>query len=349
MKLTNVNIPLDDINDSGHATSRVLFAMKNLMVAAGWKVLGSGDGISRWACEGHTAALPPEQQGDGGAYDCWLTPEVYATVGNPHAGSCWASRAWVCLQEPPGGHDRQWIFQQSSAQPTQNSYGGYINVGAHHSGGVDLSAANLNTVPAISDSGGRWVYGSANGQGQNLFSSSYILSSAHLFAYDDPQNEAFAWGWLVMNSTGTPRSMHALATLAPDSPHLDADNDRVVMILSTGNNAVPDGSLTWRWRQYGTPSQTWQSCAWELQNYWRGLGPVDPRDGLDRVAMPQVYQAGGTSAEQYVGALDRGMRLSGRPLAYPLLARDQHGQNWVWIGAGVLWPWDDDPDPPAPA
>lgn len=340
-KLTHVNINLSDVVNNAQSLARVFLHMKNLMVQAGWEVVGSSDGYIRWACRGETPALPPEHQGSGGDHDCWLDSETFSPQASPVPGSVWAARAWVVLQEP--GEGRQWVFQQSGGITTIGAtYWGYGYVGYNREGDLDLSGASLKNCPTSGTT--RNIVGSPNSNGDSLIYN-VSLSAAHLFAHDDPQNGAYAWGWAMIQDSGALRHVTAQCTLAPDSPHLDHDGDPICVLYTTSSTLSQ--SSTYRYLNYGLPSQSWGTTTWGATNYWAGGGPLDPRDGLDRIARPLIYQGSGSS-EQYVGAIDRGMRWSARPLAYPMLARDQHGQNWVWLSGGVMWPWEDGEDPPPP-
>lgn len=338
-KLTHVNIPLTDLNGSWAPTAKIFFHLKALMVQAGWKVIGTSDGQLRWACEGNSAPLPPEERGSGGEYDCWVTPD---TTGSSVPGAP-NQRAWVCLEEPEGGKGRQWTFQLS------NQRSGYAIIAYNRAGDADVSTASLTQPPGIGS--GRFILGSSfGGVGSIFVGEGAQPTTAHLFAYDDAQNEAFAWGLYALHTTSQPRAYLAQTVLAPDSPHLDHDEDRVAICYSFSSSSTtpPSPSTTYRYKDYGLPTEEWRATIWGTESYWLGGGPIDSRDDLDRISRPLVYQGANNNTRQYVGAIDRGLRVSGRDLSYPLLGRDQHGQVWVWMGSGVLWPWVDGDDPPPP-
>lgn len=321
----NVNIPVPAYSYSTQIGALLFFELKEAMVAAGWKVKGSGDGTSLFALEGVTSELPVGVRGSGGAYDCWSNFSL--TYGTP--GSSYAARAWVLLEEPGG--IRQHLFQQGAGTGGGGNQGNFI--WAYDRAGA-LTTPSPDPVTAPTSASVRFMFGNAaNGTGEHIFvasSNPTDLYRLHVWADGSPKSGVYAFGALATRSTNAYASMLLCTPLGPPD-NVAADGDPLVLVKNFTTRR--------RWDMYGTPSENWLTTISSPSDpFWGGNGPAaDERDGFDRISKLPIFH-GSVATEKFAGAAEY-LRWSGSPRSYPDFCRDQYGDCWVWGMSGYLVPW----------
>lgn len=118
---------------------KLIISLVNALVARGWTVEGSGDGLAAFQNSGQTA----------GPYNVFTSGVGYVTGGTEWnvgggANSFTNLRAWIRIREPSPSV-REFIFQRSN-NSSLNGYALYMAIGVAYEGYL-AGGASANTVP----------------------------------------------------------------------------------------------------------------------------------------------------------------------------------------------------------
>lgn len=222
-----------------------IYNIKETLVAEGWTVRGSGDGLSRFGDADGPTSVPVAQRGSGGEFDCWTSG---STAFTGVAGGAGNTDAWCWLRSPSGDRD---VILTSTLDGFTDSDGriGYTRKGA---GGFVGGSTNPTTFPAVPAGGAGdefWGVGSRTtdgNMGRNV--------GATVTRYDTCYADGEFW-WRVFyddNGTGTPdtnrfsSSWAGIFPLVEDTVH-PSDPDPVVYGRLRINVSTPFG-----WWQHST-------------------------------------------------------------------------------------------------
>lgn len=234
--------------------------IKELLVTSGmWSVIGTGDGSSRFAYLGVTAALSVPNQGSGGAYDCLKTGNG---VGTLVAGD-WSTAGWCVVQDASG---RQVLMVDSSGTP-DSSWNSYGRVAYSRLSGFVGASANATTIPAAA-ADEQWIWGSrAAPNGVEVFdynAAGYI----HFYAHNTLTNSVAGFGWLAAATGGTVGTFCAFSAMQDYDSNAIADPSCWVKSPNTVS----------AWTVYGSPYASWDASVTVL-NPAGNTFPVEPQGG----------------------------------------------------------------------
>lgn len=202
------------LTDSGYA---ILYHLKELLKAAGWSVLMSGDGLSSYNASGDT--ITHSGSGANG-------------MGN--------STAWFRITDP--GSRREYVFQ---AQALDYNLIWHYSALDKFTGG----SPNATTIPTAADTQGL-AKRNVTAQAMLPTQYSYICSMA---AQDTAEGNVYDW-WLTVRTPNTTdfESIWACASIDEDSNPGDADTDPCIhigtddsSIYTDWENAVATGTDDW--------------------------------------------------------------------------------------------------------
>lgn len=323
---------------------RYLFALKELAVSAGYTVVGSGDGDSRFAYDGQTGALPGAQQGSGGSYDCWLTGASRSDSAPAVAGDAGNADAW-CVIEDPGG--RQVLLVMTSQGGS--NWSGYcrIAVARAGAGGFDGSAAAASTIPGTPSGGAgdeRWAFGTrASASGVQVF---LYAETGRIHMYADDTGGAvdggLPLGFLAIDSSF---NVEAYFAVVPMDEASSEDADPCVYLAAASATAYE--GFGWKWASGPTyPDADLNSQ--NVNNFWDNAGASDPISGDDPIICP-IYVLDG-SPEVWKGVPhETSPRMSAVNRGWGDRGDDQNGVSWVATGvSGMMFPWPDTATVPLP-
>jgi len=317
------------VNVSKSAALRSGFSfwrLKDLLVSTGcWVVVGTGDGSSRFAYAGVTAALPVPQRGSGGEYDCLITG---SGVGSPATAGDWGVGGWCVVRDQSG---REFLFVDSTGTPdaSWNSYG---RVAYSRSTGFVGTSVSATVIPAAA-SDEQWIQGArATPNGVQLFSYNAV-GYVHFYAHDAPVNGVCGFGWNAASTLGVVGGVfHFSATQEYDANGMA---DPCAFMFSTSYSVGG-------WYSAGTLFGGWGSAS--ANNPAGSTLPVEPMGGgRDQVTGIYVYTAP-TGNYAGISAADLGYmvdvvadRIS--PVrAHPDVI-DCVSSTWLSIGGGYCMPW----------
>jgi hypothetical protein len=206
---------------------KLLTALTNALVARGWTVQGSGDGLSAFQNSGQTA----------GPYNVFTASPAYATGGGTWlaaqgTANRWSNvRAWIRLREPSPSV-REFIFQRGSS--TSSGQEANLIVGVAYAGYL-AGGASANTVPT-SAGVTQILYGAAfNGAGGAWGTAGVTLANTNTIVYNilvsDVAKAGNSWPFFVLaynSSTATPISAMCFESL---SDTISGDTDPVAYIV----------------------------------------------------------------------------------------------------------------------
>jgi len=340
---------LFDVNQAktGAATDwagQYLFALKELAVSAGYTVRGSGDGDSRFAYDGQTAALPGAQQGSGGSYDCWLTGNARSDSAPAVAGDAGNADAWLVLRD---GSDRELLLVMTSQGGS--NWSGYCRMAVARAGagGFDGSTAATGTIPGTPSGGAgdeEWLFGTrASGSGVQVFLYNET-GRIHMYADDTPGavDGGLPLGFVAIDAA---LNIEAHMAIVPMDEASSADVDPCVYLADPGTG-VYDGT-GWSWAA-GPTYANQDLAAQNVNNFWEASGQSDPITGDDPIISP-VYVLTGTPEVWKGVPHPTSPRMSAVSRGWGDRGDDQNGETWVALGAdGAMHPWPDTATVPLP-
>lgn len=319
-----------DANGVLERIGRSLWYLKDTAVQAGYTVRGSGDGGTRFAWNGVTAALSTQQQGSGGAYDCWRTGDIIYDASLGIAGDANNANAWVCLEAPSG---RQVLL--CNTNQTGTGWAGYgrvaiLRVGL---GGFDGTTAAAATIPALV-AGEYWFLGSrAAASGVSIVSGTaggryHYWADTHPGAGGDP-----LFGYVF---TLDSNNAYGILVFSPvETSLLPGDSDPCIYMTSVGSTSE-------NVRGYDPVSDTWpaaQTLGWG--GMWTattggGLQQADDRTNTALLRWPLALNV--TNTHPFKGVLHRSApRWCSAAKGTVLFSSS--GQTWMSLGAiAVPWP-----------
>jgi hypothetical protein len=207
-----------------------LWRWKNIAVRAGYEVVGSGDGLSRFAWNGETSALPGAQQGLGGDFDCWLQASSDQAGAANVAGDATNANAWCVLQSPVTG--RQILLCETDQASAGWQGYGRIAVLRPTLGGWLGSTAGAATIPALV-TGEHFLFGTrASASGTVVLPSNNGF--LHLWSDDSGPEPAVGCMFMEVGLSHNISSFCVMPALET-SPH---DTDPVVYLATTSNSVL---------------------------------------------------------------------------------------------------------------
>lgn len=188
-KLFRHNIELDVTYD-GIETAGTLFEIKELLVSAGWSVVGSSADFA-FEFSGVTGGAGT---GSGGAYDLWDT-----------AADADRSRRWMVVEQPGGG--RQYLFYRLNTSDSANF--------SMSPGGNFTSAGVTPSVPPVA-SDHRFIWQTTTSADFDIYvpTTQGILN---LWALDNAVNGEYAWGFFVADGTSSTSISHCFGVVPVDN------------------------------------------------------------------------------------------------------------------------------------
>ena len=220
-----------------------IWAIKTALKAAGWTVLGSGDGTSFQ---------------NGGSTDYIISQ----TVANNNT-------AWIRLREPSGAGGREYLFAKGAAADR-------LLVKYSRSSGFTTAVGSASAIPTTGLTGdgvvwiGNTIGFSATGTGTNTYDLAATTAPAgatlgaintgyvSCVASDTPVNGVYGW-WAFQNTLGTGQVQWMIFTEGMDAATCSPlDYDPSIRQFATGSNGLNSD-------QRGT-----NSAVTALVQYWEG-------------------------------------------------------------------------------
>lgn len=327
----------------GHYAGPFFLALKDLAVLCGWAVRGSGEGTggSRFAYDGVTAALPADQQGSGGAYDCWKeaaartdsTPLVSGDVGN--AG------AW-CVLENNGVE----VLLAHTTGTGVNSWCGYgriaFNPGTGATSAFDGTIAAAGTLPGAATNE-QWMHGTRGADTEIVTYAAH--SYAHLWGDDSLGAGGISpFGFITVKaSDNTARALMSIATFETGST-LAADPSPVAVFYGTSatySTTLPTG------KAWCTTSGAVDTVSNNYHTNWAANG--NPYLGKDFVRRIEVVLPSTVGSRESKGFLTKGsLAISSAQRGWGRVMVDNEGDGWIYFGGSLLVPWPADGTLPLP-
>lgn len=329
----NVNQP----HAAAQYVGQAFFNLKQLAVSAGYFVRGSGDGGTRYAFDGATAALPLAEQATN-PWDCWQSGNVRTDASSVVAGDAGNVRAWCVLEDGAG---RQILLQASAGTVGWNGYGN-VAVARAGSGGFTSGTASATSAPGAPTAGAGsefFFFGTRNGNGGIVLNTTND-STIHMWADTTPGVDGgLALGWFsVLNLTLAPSTHWSVAPIAADAS--SADSDPAVYLSSAADRG-------WDWA--AGPTYTLRALnSPDASAFWRNNGTPDPITGDFAIAAPLWVTGTNECAKGTVHPTSLRMMPISRPYGYYGL--DQNGLGWC-TGPGpnqYCFPWPDTLPVPGP-
>ena len=329
----------------GHRHGGLFFPLKNLLVAAGWTVEGSGDGLAAYEYRGVTGGAGT---GPGGVYDVWTQDTgSHGGIGNVSNSDTW------CVLKDPGGGMEILLAGMYLAGATYDMWGSIYSswVDGYSSSGTNASTAPGNPTDELIILGYRT--GSAVSPQSGIVSTTGDNFLA-MRAQTAPVNGVYAFWWtatrngngdlgtycFLMPLEGTrPWELHPYAFWSYYGP-----NARVLQWEGKGQawevrfNQASDGSIL------GT-------------QFWKGGGQPDPVSGAIMVGDATQIGRNGQAQEHLRGVypfmLTRSKDQDGAATVvnYPDYTQpDANGTVWLFLASvnDLLIPWDETASPPDP-
>lgn len=313
------------------------FRLKELAVDAGWTVLASGDGDARYAWRGVTQALPFQQQGSGGGYDCWITGTARSAITPVIAGDATNASAWCILDDPSG----RMVLMQHTIQTS--GFSGYGRVAATHGGAGGGWAPGQGTGPStIPDTalGGAnhevWLHGTrASMSGAAVFINNGA-GTIHLFADTTPGLDGGRpLGWVAINVAGT---LHSFLSCVPVMAEADpVDPDKMFYLCG--------GNTQWAGNAYSVLNNSYRPLVNTISNGWGNTSVSDPSGNVVIYPGPPVWQVnqGGGRWVKGIPHDTSLVRMKRTGIAYGQRGIDQFGRGWATLPATpfhAVMPWD---------
>jgi hypothetical protein len=359
--LSSVNIPKSGTAD-GAGSGAYLYRLKQIALDAGWAVKGSGDGGSRYAYDGETAALAAAQQGDGGDYDCLQTGlgNVTSRTDGDFGPSAWCvlehngrELLLVATNTIVAGSDGFARIAYCPKPPddlsvTYTTFDGSV-ADATTIPGAAMATPLVGDPPPAAYEIEQWIFGDrATGLGVDVFldgASGYV----HMHADDVEENGALALGFATTTNAGAANRHFCLAPVIEGTGN-EADSDPVIVFGSGFTGFNVSGSWVYYWN-FGSLEMESTSLDRSDGNFFGGNGNVDPITGNDKGDSIGVY--GGTDPDEIKKghASPRAILWSSVGRDYPDLAQgdlDGIERHYCYHGTGFLIPWPNATTTPLP-
>jgi len=204
---------------------RLLSELVPALVARGWTVRGSGDGVATFQNEGQTA----------GPYNVFTASPLYyvapptTNFNSPNPLNWSHARAWVRIREPSGG--REIVIQRTNSNTTYQN----LNIGIATA--PLTSGASANTVPTgatLTDTNMTFAGGGvAFAESPQLAVNAGPAWTAHV-GISDVATASGVWPFYVIVTDG---SSNVIMTMLYDGQQDIAPGDDQPWVLTTYNNA----------------------------------------------------------------------------------------------------------------
>lgn len=305
-------------------TGQFFFHLKNMAVRANHTVLGSGDGNTRFAWSGVTAALPQNERGLGGDYDCWITGDSRTTSTVQQPGDASNANAWCVLQAPSG---RQILLCESSSGNAGWQGYGRVAILRQDLGSWDGSTAAAATIPALV-TGEYWRIGARASPTGAILLNGNAVGRYHFWADDAPGSggDGCFGGIMTLNNASDPSLIAFLPVAAGEEWAGDPDP----CVYPHTSSGFPTTNA------YNVVTDTW-------------VGIVDPGFGglWGSSNIQRADQQASTVLQRWVPAFSNNpvkgklhpgaLRWGGIHRGVVLL--DSRGETWLSAGAySIPWP-----------
>jgi len=322
----------------GHRHGGLFLPLKNLLVAAGWTVEGSGDGASAYEFRGTTAG---SGTGAGGAFDVW-TSDSGAHTGS--AGEVSNANVWCVLQSPSG---LEILLHGTSS--TSAGYDAYGDIVFSHSDGYTATGISATVAPGATTDEQALIGARAFSTGTNLVNytgTNYICMRAN----DETVNGELGFWWIATTSgTGVGDTYMALQPLELTRPWEVAPYVFLADISPTMH--------VFQWEGKDQGFEFWRNQSSDAQiiggDFWRHNGQPDPVSGNIQ-AGDAIFIGRSLTANEHIRGyapfmLTKGSAADGTATrTYPdYTQQDANGQVWVFF-SNMLLPWDETASPPDP-
>ncbi len=329
-----------DVNNqrlAGYYAGFAMFALKEMAVSIGWTVVGSGDGDGRFAYSGETSALPGNQQGSGGDYDCWMTGATRTDSTPGVAGDAGNEAAWVVLANGA----RQVLLQHTDQNGAAN-YNGYArmayNPGTGATPAFDGSAADTSTIPDPATNE-VWMIGNRATPAGDVWLPWNTAGYVHIWGDDAAgAGGAFTLGLVFVESSGTTVARYFCFAAVTSGTELSGDSDPSVAYLGTTAPTSTSAPAGFAWNELTSAMEAVADDALGLP--WRGQG--NSVGGDDQLT--QLYAVcTASSGTRYCKGLvtTSGFASSPTQRGWGDRGEDGDGLGWVHLGnnGGLLMPW----------
>jgi hypothetical protein len=320
-----------------------MFAFKELAVAVGWTVVGSGDGDTRFAYAGVTSALSGGHQGSGGAYDCWRAGSVRTNATTAVPGDAGNASAWVVLANA----GREVLIQNTSQTSGWDGYGRMAyNPGTGATSAFVGSTAATATAPGAA-SNERWLIGSRGSPTGDTWLAYNTAGYYHIWgSTTDGAGGARALGLVFVKSSDSTVQRYFCFAPVDDGTELAGDADPTVAYCGTtlpGTNG-PSGSV---WNHLTSAMELVGGSALGYPAAGQG-NSVGGNDQLTQLYAACTYSSGN---RYYKGVVTvDAIATTPTQRGWGNRGEDGDGVGWCHMGgsSGLLMPWPDAATVPLP-
>lgn len=307
----NINL---EVLYPGAEMGGALFEIKELLVSAGWSVVGSSDGSS-FEFNGTTGGAGT---GSGGTFDLWDT----FTDAN-------GTDRWMLMEQPGGG--RQYMFRRRSSTNTANfsmSPGGnFIGAGA-----------SASVPPTASDQ--RFIWQTTTTSDSDTYtdnSDGYF----NVWARDDAVNGEYAWGFFTVDGANGTDIDYACGVVPVDNAD-PSDTEPLAFYHSTTSDIT--------WQAVNANTSNFEASLDNVDGY-SGFGPgqaaARPGQGGGGEDLASPVYLSNTTPEAFIkGTVNTEfVVMKGANRNYPDLFKVGTAPNEVYYvysaNLSFLMPWDD--------
>lgn len=324
---------------SGERHGRLFFPLKALLVAMGWTVEGSGDGVALSEFRGVTGGAGT---GSGGAFDVWTAD---TGANDASAGNVSNSNAWCVLQSPSG--EQFLLVGTNQSPPGFDGFGTVAVSPAKKYSGGGIGPA-LPPVPTIDE---RLLRGD-RATGVALIP---VGADARIQLGAQSEPDRLIWPFFFVSVTHPAGAAHDMLFWCPVSRKRSwVPAPQVFVLAATGLEMTKKESPGLGAERWITAAD-WSS-AFALNNgFWNDGANSDPSTkDLPVGQVPITSQVGIAGEEYFEGVVDaplmRAATQDGFGVVgdYPKLTQiDADGLTWLHFGR-VIVPWDDTLAAPTP-
>lgn len=308
------------------------------LVARGWTVEGSGDGIA--AVQNRTQTAGPFNVFTSGLGYYTGSATWNGTLGGANKNS--NARAWIIVKEPSPS-TRAFCFQRSSG--TTAAYENYMVVSLSY-GGFATSGATYQAPPAAVGTS-QVLFGTAhNGLGADFFvtaAGNYIAGSNTMIAnmmISDVAKGGNSWPWMfvVYNSSTATRSCAGLYESLVET--VSGDPDPVMTCIGSfaavfGTPSTAPSMTYFARRDDGTAITDLRLISYTSS--WGALPAITPAtNGDGKIRSMPLYVQGGTSGH-YKGRMEHAS-LNMQARTYPSTLDYASATPRIYLGM-MLYPW----------